>query len=268
MFVEELALNTHTRLNLFKKHSVFSTLKNLNVLDYGCGSGFFTSLIVPWAKKVYCLDIAKENIDFVKKRFNPLKVECLLSNGRVINLPNQSVDAIFCTSVIEHLNNPIITLNEFKRILTPKGKLILTIDVRPKITGCIKEFLMHTAEKNSSFSNTHPEVHKKTIFSDKKRPKFFDAHKIKNYLSQDYTLLTEDFGGGAISNLVDAFLVWLNSLAPPKKASQLADHYSKLQTPLVKFYIKTTLPIIKLIAKMDHFKPDAFTILLVYEKKS
>jgi len=43
-----------------------------------------------------------------------------------IPLPNNSVDAILCTEVFEHLPSPIEAIKEFSRLLKPNGKLILS----------------------------------------------------------------------------------------------------------------------------------------------
>jgi len=43
-----------------------------------------------------------------------------------IPLPDQCLDAILCTEVIEHVTDPMAVLNEFSRLLKPGGKLWLT----------------------------------------------------------------------------------------------------------------------------------------------
>lgn len=43
-----------------------------------------------------------------------------------IPLPDQSVDAIMCTEVLEHIPNPIAALKEFSRLLKPNGYLLIT----------------------------------------------------------------------------------------------------------------------------------------------
>ena len=43
-----------------------------------------------------------------------------------IPLPDNSVDAIMCTEVLEHLPNPILAIKEFSRLIKPAGYLILT----------------------------------------------------------------------------------------------------------------------------------------------
>lgn len=43
-----------------------------------------------------------------------------------IPLPDGSLDAILCTEVLEHVTDPISTVQEFARLLKPGGQLILT----------------------------------------------------------------------------------------------------------------------------------------------
>lgn len=43
-----------------------------------------------------------------------------------IPLQDQSVDAIMCTEVLEHVPNPVAALNEFARLLKPNGYLLIT----------------------------------------------------------------------------------------------------------------------------------------------
>ncbi len=43
-----------------------------------------------------------------------------------IPLPDQSVDAIMCTEVFEHIPEPVLAIREFKRLLKPGGYLLIT----------------------------------------------------------------------------------------------------------------------------------------------
>jgi SAM-dependent methyltransferase len=52
-----------------------------------------------------------------------LDIVCDIVN---IPLPDNSVDAILCTEVFEHLPSPIDAIREFSRLLKPNGKLILS----------------------------------------------------------------------------------------------------------------------------------------------
>lgn len=271
MFVEELALNTHTRKELFIRNNVFNLMKDAIVIDVGCGTGFFSSMILQHAKKLICVDISKNNIESAMLSLGAQNVEFLVSDCKKIDIPDGKVDIVFCTGTIEHTKNPVSTLDEFRRILRPGGKLILTVDVNPEITGGFRERLVKKAQVYSEYTTIHPEVHKKSIFSDKQRPIFFDRNKLIRYLARDFELIIEDYGGGVFSNIIDSFLIFFNALKRPKELrspSNLASHYSRLENPLIRFYIKVFLPVIKVIAAIDNFKHDAFVDLLVFEKKA
>jgi SAM-dependent methyltransferase len=49
-----------------------------------------------------------------------------VSDITAIPLPDQCLDAILCTEVIEHVVDPIAVFKEFSRLLKPSGKLLLT----------------------------------------------------------------------------------------------------------------------------------------------
>ena len=50
----------------------------------------------------------------------------IVSDITTIPLPDQSVDAIMCTEVFEHIPNPVLAIKEFSRLLKPGGYLLLT----------------------------------------------------------------------------------------------------------------------------------------------
>lgn len=50
----------------------------------------------------------------------------IVSDITNIPQPNESFDAILCTEVFEHLPNPILAIQEFSRLLSPNGYLIVT----------------------------------------------------------------------------------------------------------------------------------------------
>lgn len=268
MFVEELALNTYTRLNLLQRNGVFELMRGRTVIDVGCGTGFFSSLICRYAKRLICLDVCQENVEQAKALLPRTNVEFLVSDCQPIQLPDLEVDMVFCTAVIEHLEDPAVGLAEFLRILRVGGKLVLTVDVCPNVTGGFKEYLIRRAESCSGYTVSHPEVHKETAFSDRSRPKFFDLNELKGHLSQGFELCLEDRGGGVFSNIVDSVLILTNALVRPNRSGMnLADHHPRLASPLIRFYTRFVLPIIKLIAAFDNSGFDAFTILLVLSKK-
>ncbi|MCK9431206.1 MAG: class I SAM-dependent methyltransferase [Candidatus Omnitrophica bacterium] len=127
-----------------------------DVAEFGCGYGTFT---IPAARiikgKIYALDLEPDMIhmtdDEAKKQG--------LSNVQTVQrdfmadgsgLPDESVDYAMHFNIL-HLENPMVLINEAKRILRGDGKLGIihwnydpktprgpSMDIRPKPEDCIK----------------------------------------------------------------------------------------------------------------------------------
>jgi len=54
-------------------------------------------------------------------------IPLLRSDISAIPLPSGSVDAILCTEVLEHVEQPLDALSEFARLLKPGGRLLLSV---------------------------------------------------------------------------------------------------------------------------------------------
>jgi 2-polyprenyl-3-methyl-5-hydroxy-6-metoxy-1,4-benzoquinol methylase len=50
----------------------------------------------------------------------------IVSDITAIPLPGQSVDAIMCTEVLEHIPHPVAAVKEFSRLIKPGGYLLIT----------------------------------------------------------------------------------------------------------------------------------------------
>lgn len=109
------------------------------VLDAGSGFTFFDQYVGSrLGVSVAALDFETSYIKF----FGGLATDLLPGESPVppipylqatieeTKLPDASVDAITCVSVLEHVDGPNlqITVREFKRILKPGGRLVLTFD--------------------------------------------------------------------------------------------------------------------------------------------
>ena len=97
------------------------------VLDFGCGPGFF---LVPAAKaagKAVGADVSARMLEraakYAKKRGIP--VELIESDGKSIKLPDNSVDLIFLVHVFHEIDDKLLALKEFLRILKPSGRLAI-----------------------------------------------------------------------------------------------------------------------------------------------
>jgi SAM-dependent methyltransferase len=89
------------------------------VLDVGCGDQPYKSLIL-----AHSAATAYIGLDLVNDRCAPPDVEW---DGKRIPLPNESVDSVLLTEVLEHCPDAQSVLSEANRVLRPGGFLFLTV---------------------------------------------------------------------------------------------------------------------------------------------
>jgi len=96
----------------------FSPRLSGSLLDIGCGSKPYRSLFNVDA--YIGLDIDSDNS---RKR----GIADQLYDGGEFPFPNDFFDSALCNQVLEHVFNPDEFLSEIKRVLKPRGKLLLTV---------------------------------------------------------------------------------------------------------------------------------------------
>ena len=114
-------INTNLRTKTYGKVIAESLVPPVKIeeikkaLDVGCREGFQSEWL---EKKGY--DVT--SID-VEKKFE----KCIIMDAnKELIFKDNSFDLIWCSEVIEHLDNPIKAIEEFKRLLKPEGKFIIT----------------------------------------------------------------------------------------------------------------------------------------------
>jgi glycosyltransferase involved in cell wall biosynthesis/SAM-dependent methyltransferase len=115
-FVEEAPLERQPILD-FVAAMAASLPEGSRVADVGAGSAPFRELF--------------DHVDYVtvdrceSPHDDPSKFD-ILASAEAIPLGDESLDAILCTQVLEHIPNPGDVLAEFHRLLRPEGRLFLT----------------------------------------------------------------------------------------------------------------------------------------------
>lgn len=101
-------------------------IKNKKVLDIGCWTGQFEKIAITTTNKISGIDPDKYAIKFSKQKFPNLEFKV----GDALNLPykNKTFNTVTFLEVIEHvpLNTENKAISEIKRVLKPKGYLILS----------------------------------------------------------------------------------------------------------------------------------------------
>lgn len=99
-----------------------------NILDIGCGNGYYLSLLNRLGLKLNLTGIDNDKLGLLDaERFiADERVELVFGNAEILPFKNNSFDKIIISEVIEHLQNEKIVLKEIYRVLKPGGILVLT----------------------------------------------------------------------------------------------------------------------------------------------
>jgi SAM-dependent methyltransferase len=95
------------------------------VLDAGCGVGWGTTLLADaGATSVIGLDIDAEALEDAKGRTEA----AVFVRGSLMELPfaDGSFDVVVCFEAIEHVTDPLVGLDELRRVLAPGGVLTVS----------------------------------------------------------------------------------------------------------------------------------------------
>jgi len=94
------------------------------ILDAGCGPGIYARKLKKINDNIVGLDLT----NVYEKNENEVPF-CL---GSITHLPikSNSIDFIYCLTVLQYIEDDATAIHEFYRILKPKGKLFITVPTR------------------------------------------------------------------------------------------------------------------------------------------
>lgn len=115
------------RLDFIEKNLAFLNPEASLILDVGCGNGNISRYLGSLGYETTGIDISEKAIEKAKT-LNPYpNVKFLLKNAEQLKEENRKFDAIICSEVLEHLENPLELLRAIKSILNFDGILIVTV---------------------------------------------------------------------------------------------------------------------------------------------
>lgn len=161
--------------NIFKEG-----LHNNKILDLGCGDGVLSHLLNSKGAIVSGIDYSEIAIEFAKEKTKGSTID--FTHGSAYDLPydDNSFDIVVSSDVIEHLQNTSIYLSEIKRVVRPKGLVVISTPIRftekPLDTMHVVEWyqgefikLIESYFPNGNYMSSHPlfwmELYKLMLFN-------------------------------------------------------------------------------------------------------
>ncbi len=112
--------------HLHRYLSAIKLVKSKVVLDIASGEGYGSDLLAEHAAHVFGVDIAVDAIEHARGKYKRSNLEFHVGDCTHIPLADQSVDIIVSFETLEHYTQHDASFVEFKRVLKPGGKLLIS----------------------------------------------------------------------------------------------------------------------------------------------
>ena len=103
-------------------------VRGKRVLDYGCGTGYGTSLMSEHCTQITGIDISLEAVSYAESHFSAPNLSYLqIKPAEIAPLPfpDSSFDVVLSFQVIEHVQDISAYLREIDRVLTEDGRVVI-----------------------------------------------------------------------------------------------------------------------------------------------
>jgi len=110
-----------------QKHIAKKSKIKHRVLDFGCGVGDFTQLMLDKGLDVTAVDISEDVVNFMESRFGT-GIRAIAGGGAALEDMDGGYSVIFCITVLQHIESEHEvggTLDQFYRLLNDNGVLIV-----------------------------------------------------------------------------------------------------------------------------------------------
>jgi SAM-dependent methyltransferase len=122
--------------------AIIDTLPPGTVLDAGCGTGRYSTMLAGRGHEVIGVDQSGAMLDIARKKLP--SADFREGDLTALPLPDRSVDAVLCALTLVHVPDLARALREFARVMRPGGRLVIS-DVHPflVILGWQAQFPAH-----------------------------------------------------------------------------------------------------------------------------
>ena len=101
-----------------------------NILEVGTGKGHLALALAKQGFKFVTVDISQEEQNFARQNLKHLglgdNVDFRIGNAEKLDFKANTFKTIICVNVLHHIKNPLKIIDEFIRVLSLDGKIILS----------------------------------------------------------------------------------------------------------------------------------------------
>ena len=124
------AMSRHPEIKRVRRvaHELLRPAPGSCLLDAGCGNGDVARRLaadVGPHGAVVALDYSTVTIDAARERHDGSPVEYLTGDVAALDLPDDSLDGVWCERVLQHLADADRAIGEFTRVTRPGGRICL-----------------------------------------------------------------------------------------------------------------------------------------------
>jgi SAM-dependent methyltransferase len=136
-------------------YHLLGDVRGKTVLEYGCGDGMNTVVLVRRGARVKALDLSPDLIKVARRRLvaNHISagVEFIIGSAHDLPLRNDSVDVLFGIAILHHLDLAI-SAREVRRVLHKGGRAIFQEPIRnSKVLRFLRSLIPYQAQDVSPF---------------------------------------------------------------------------------------------------------------------
>ena len=98
------------------------------ILDVGCGQGYFSRELAKAGPKVLGIDIAGELVRLATQQAGERETYLVLSAEKMTGIQDNRFDAAICVLALQNIKNMSAAVLEISRVLKPNGRCVLVLN--------------------------------------------------------------------------------------------------------------------------------------------
>lgn len=126
-FYEYDRIADRKRVDFITKVLKDSLSPDARILDVGCGNGIISRHLGRAGFNVVGIDVSEKTIEKAKAATDLPNVTFMTKSAEQLIAEGEQYDAVICSEVLEHLNDPAALLQVLYASLAKNGKLIVTV---------------------------------------------------------------------------------------------------------------------------------------------